>query len=129
MSTGNVTLSLVVGALFAGGAYLLLQRSLLRVVLGFVLIGHGANLVLLVAGGPAGPAPVVGEVAPREAADPLPQALAVTAVVITLAVTALLLALADRSVTLHGDDDVPDAVEDALAGDGGDRQPPVEETR
>ncbi|MGY1714537.1 NADH-quinone oxidoreductase subunit K [Geodermatophilus sp. SYSU D01106] len=119
MSSGNVTLAVVVGVLFAGGSYLLLQRSLLRVVLGFVLIGHGANLVLLVAGGPAGPAPVVGETAPQEAADPLPQALAITAVVITLGVTALLLALADRSVTLRGDDDVPDAVEDALAVDTG----------
>jgi multicomponent Na+:H+ antiporter subunit C len=114
----NLTLSLVVGILFAGGGYLLLQRSLLRVVLGFVLLGHAANLVLLVAGGPAGPAPVAGETAPSEAADPLPQAMAITAVVITLAVTALLLALADRSVTLRGDDDVPDAVEDALAGEG-----------
>ncbi|MGX5654696.1 NADH-quinone oxidoreductase subunit K [Geodermatophilus nigrescens] len=119
MSSGNVTLAVVVGVLFAGGSYLLLQRSLLRVVLGFVLIGHGANLVLLVAGGPAGPAPVVGEATPQEAADPLPQALAITAVVITLGVTALLLALADRSVTLRGDDDVPDAVEDALAVDTG----------
>jgi multicomponent Na+:H+ antiporter subunit C len=126
MSSGNVTLALVVGVLFAGGSYLLLQRSLLRVVLGFVLIGHGANLVLLVAGGPAGPAPVVGATTPQEAADPLPQALAITAVVITLGVTALLLALADRSVTLRGDDDVPDAVEDALADAEQDR---VEETR
>lgn len=115
MNASNVTLALVVGALFAGGSYLLLQRSLLRIVLGFVLLGHAANLVLLVAGGPAGPAPVAGETSVPEAADPLPQAMAITAVVITLAVTALLLALADRSVTLRGDDDVPDAVEDALA--------------
>jgi multicomponent Na+:H+ antiporter subunit C len=127
VSGGNVTLSLVVGVLFAAGGYLLLQRSLLRVVLGFVLLGHGANLVLLVAGGPAGPAPVAGETTAREAADPLPQAMAITAVVITLAVTALLLALADRSVTLRGDDDVPDAVEDALAAGTGPG--PVEESR
>jgi multicomponent Na+:H+ antiporter subunit C len=123
----NLVLSLVVGILFAGGSYLLLQRSLLRIVLGFVLLGHAANLVLLIAGGPAGPAPLAGKVAPEEAADPLPQAMAITAVVITLAVTALLLALADRSMTLRGDDDVPDAVEDAMAGDGDTGG--VEETR
>ncbi|RBY78477.1 sodium:proton antiporter [Blastococcus sp. TF02-09] len=127
MSAGNLTLSLLVGVLFAGGSYLLLQRSLLRVVLGFALWGHAANLVLLVAGGPAGHAPVAGETTPEAAADPLPEAMAVTAVVITLAVTALLLALADRSVTLRGDDDVPDAVEDALAG--GDDRGSMEETR
>lgn len=115
MNASNLTLSLVVGGLFAGGSYLLLQRSLLRIVLGFVMLGHAANLVLLVAGGPAGPAPVAGKASPPEAADPLPQAMAITAVVITLAVTALLLAVADRSVTLREDDDVPDAVEDALA--------------
>jgi multicomponent Na+:H+ antiporter subunit C len=108
----NLTLSLVVGVLFGAGAYLLLQRSLLQVVIGFALLGHGANLVLLLAGGPAGPAPVVGEVAPREAADPLPQAFALTAIVITFAVTALLLALADRSVVLTGDDVVPSGDED-----------------
>jgi multicomponent Na+:H+ antiporter subunit C len=127
MNASNLTLSLVVGVLFAGGSYLLLQRSLLRVILGFVLLGHAANLVLLIAGGRAGPAPVAGEVAPQEAADPLPQAMAITAVVITLAVTALLLALADRSVTLRGDDDVPDSMEDTLAGD--DDRGGVEETR
>ncbi|GAB3344734.1 NADH-quinone oxidoreductase subunit K [Modestobacter lapidis] len=128
MSSGNLTLSLVVGVLFTGGSYLLLQRSLLRVVLGFVLLGHAVNLVLLVAGGPAGRPPVVGETTPEAAADPLPQAMAITAVVITLSVTALLLALADRSVTLRGVDDVPDALEDALADDG-DRGTPGEGDR
>lgn len=112
MNGTNLTLSLVVGVLFAGGSYLLLQRTLLRVVLGFVLLGHGANLVLLIAGGPAGPAPVVGKTSPPEAADPLPQAMAITAVVITLAVTALLLALADRSVALRAHDRVPEAARD-----------------
>lgn len=127
MNASNLTLALVVGGLFAGGSYLLLQRSLLRIVLGFVLLGHAANLVLLVAGGPAGPAPVAGKAGAAEAADPLPQAMAITAVVITLAVTALLLALADRSVTLRGEDDVPDPVEDALADR--DDTGGVEETR
>lgn len=131
MNASNVTLSLVVGGLFAGGSYLLLQRSLLRIVLGFVMLGHAANLVLLIAGGPAGPAPVAGMAGPPEVADPLPQSMAITAVVITLAVTALMLAVADRSVTLREDDDVPDAVEDALAerSENADRAGGVEESR
>ncbi|WP_422768734.1 sodium:proton antiporter [Plantactinospora sp. WMMC1484] len=112
MTSGNLSLSLIVGVLFAGGTYLLLQRGLLRIVAGFVLLGHGANLTLLLAGGPAGHVPEAGATAPAEAADPLPQAMALTAVVITFAITALLLALSDRSVRLYRDDGVQDDLED-----------------
>lgn len=114
MNATNLTLSLVVGVLFTGGSYLLLQRHLLRAVLGLVLLGHGANLVLLLGGGPAGQAPEAGSTRPQDAADPLPQAMALTAIVITFAITALLLALSDRSSVLHGSDEVQDDVEDRL---------------
>ena len=60
------------------------------------------------AGGPAGEAPVSGSTALEDASDPLPQAMAVTAVVITFAVTALLLALTHRSQVLLGHDRVPE---------------------
>lgn len=123
MNATNLALSIVVGFLFGGGAYLLLQRTLLRIILGFVLLGHGANLVLLLSGGPAGHAPVAGETDPAEAADPLPQAMALTAVVITFALTALLLALAHRSVVLNGDDEVQDDIEDRRLARGGDDEP------
>ncbi len=108
----NLTLALVIGLLFSAGTYLLLQRALLRVILGFVLLGHGANLVLLVSGGPAGDVPVSGQTTAARAADPLPQAMTLTAVVITFGVTALLLAYGHRSVVLDGDDQVPDDVSD-----------------
>lgn len=114
MNTTNLALSLIVGVLFAGGTYLLLERALLRSILGFVLLGHGANLVLIMSGGPAGKPPFADETGAAAAADPLPQAMALTAVVITFAVTALLLALADRSVAVHGDDEVQDDIEDRL---------------
>jgi multicomponent Na+:H+ antiporter subunit C len=112
VNTTNLTLSLLVGVFYAGGAYLLLQWSLLRAILGFVLLGHGANLLLLLAGGRAGAVPVAGEASPSEAADPLAQAMALTAIVITFAVTALLLALARRGIELNGDDEVPVDVAD-----------------
>lgn len=108
----NLTLALTAGTLFAAGVYLMLQRPLLRVVLGFILVGHGANVVLLLSGGPAGAPPVAGETSPAEAADPLPQALALTAIVITFAVTTFMLALVHRSTVLHGDDEVQDDVTD-----------------
>jgi multicomponent Na+:H+ antiporter subunit C len=114
VNTTNLALSLVVGVLFAGGTYLLLERVLLRSILGFVLLGHGANLVLIMSGGPAAGFPFADENKPGESADPLPQAMALTAVVITFAITALLLALADRSVAMHGDDQVQDDLEDRM---------------
>ncbi|MQA87101.1 MAG: Na(+)/H(+) antiporter subunit C [Streptosporangiales bacterium] len=112
MTLSNVTLAVVVGGVYAVGAYLLLQRSLMRIVFGFVLLGHGANLLLLVAGGPAGRSPLLGEAAPAEMADPLPQAMALTAVVITFGVTTFLLALSYRSWLIHRRDEVQDDVED-----------------
>ena len=109
----TVTIALLIGVLFAVGTYLLMQRTLTRVVIGLGLMSHGANLLLLLAGGRAGRAPFVGdEGAPVDVADPLPQALALTAIVITFGVTAFLLALAYRSWQHTHDDDVQDDPED-----------------
>ena len=113
--TVNLTLALVIGALYTVGTYLLLQRTLTRVVIGLGLLGHGANLLLLVAGGPPGAVPFVGRTdgpAGAGTADPLPQAMVLTAIVITFGVSAFLLALAYRSWTLTGEDEVQDDVED-----------------
>ena len=113
--TGNLTLALLIGVLYAVGTYLLLQRTLTRVVLGLGLMSHGANLLLLAAGGSAGAVPFVGRTdGPSGAgtADPLPQAMVLTAIVITFGVTAFLLALAFRSWLLTGEDSVQDDVED-----------------
>jgi multicomponent Na+:H+ antiporter subunit C len=116
---GNLALCCAIGGLYAVGVYLLLQRTLTRIILGIGLLGHAANLLLLVAGGPKGRAPFVtstpGDGAGQaigETADPLPQAMALTAIVITFALTAFLLGLAYRSFLLTGDDEVQDDVED-----------------
>ncbi|WP_320777974.1 Na(+)/H(+) antiporter subunit C [Streptomyces sp. CRN 30] len=118
MNTIDMTMALVVGGLFAAGFYLMLQRSLMRIVLGFILLGHGTNLLLLVAGGTPGRAPVLeGEGTDGgRIADPLPQAMALTAIVITFGLTAFLVALAYRSWRLSGDDEVRDDVEDGRIG-------------
>lgn len=110
--TPNVTLVVVIAALVTVGVYLLLERSLSRVLIGVILIGNGANLLFLVAGGAAGRPPLVGSAEPSEMSDPLPQAMALTAIVITLAMTAFLLAMAYRSWQLHRHDEVQDDVED-----------------
>src|SRR5690606_29992800 len=66
VNAANLTLSLVIGVLFGGGTYLITQRALLRVILGFTLLGHAANLILLLAGGPAGPAPDAAHIPPDD---------------------------------------------------------------
>ncbi|WP_298560177.1 Na(+)/H(+) antiporter subunit C [Streptomyces luteogriseus] len=118
MNTIDVTMSLAVGGLVAIGFYLMLQRSLMRIVLGFILIGHGTNLLLLAGGGTPGRPPLLeGETAdPARLADPLPQAMALTSIVITFGLTAFLVALAYRSWRLSGHDEVQDDVEDRRIG-------------
>jgi multicomponent Na+:H+ antiporter subunit C len=110
--TPNVALILVSGSLISAGVYLLLERSLTRVLLGLIIIGNGANLLFLVAGGKAGGAPIVGVTPAEKMSDPLPQAMALTAIVITLGMSAFLLAMAHRGWQLHGHDEVQDDFED-----------------
>lgn len=111
---GTVALVLVVGVgvLVATGVYLLLDRTLTHVILGTLLIGNGVNLLILLAGGVAGGAPIIGTTPIGAMSDPLPEAMILTAIVITLGVTAFLLAVAYRSWQLTGDDEVRDDLED-----------------
>lgn len=97
-----------IGVLFGSGVYLLLQKSLLRVVLGTTLISHAVNLLLLTVGklkrgGP--PLLIKGEPLPP-VSDPLPQALILTAIVIGFATTALMLVIGYRTYQSRGTDDL-----------------------
>jgi multicomponent Na+:H+ antiporter subunit C len=107
----TVMLAGVAAVLFGVGSYLLLQRTLSRIIIGLGLLTHGANILLITAGRRGRPA-LVGRGDPATFADPLPQALALTAIVITFGVTSLLLALAYRSWLLTRDDEVQDDVID-----------------
>ncbi|MCY4067889.1 MAG: NADH-quinone oxidoreductase subunit K [Acidimicrobiaceae bacterium] len=110
-------LLLVVGGLTAVGLYFLTGRSLSRVVLGYSLLGHAAVVALVVAGGSAGEAPIVGQAEPQDMSNPLPQALTLTAIVISFGLTLFLLALAKRQRVLSGDDLVEDDLEDRRIAD------------
>lgn len=112
MTTVSLSMAVVVAVLYSVGFYLLLQRSLMRVLLGVVVLGHGANLLLQLTGGPPARPPILGGDPTVPMADPLPQALALTAVVITFAMTTYLLALGYRSWVLVGHDEVQDDLED-----------------
>ncbi|MCZ4118888.1 Na(+)/H(+) antiporter subunit C [Streptomyces sp. H39-S7] len=111
--TATVALIAAGGVLFACGTVLLLARPLTRILLGAVLLGNGVNLLVLATSGPSGKAPLLSPgTDPAAVSDPFPQAMALTAIVITLALTAFLLAMAYRSWQLTGSDDVQDDVED-----------------
>jgi multicomponent Na+:H+ antiporter subunit C len=117
--SANVVLIVAVGVLFGTGVYLLMERSLTRVLLGFLLVGNGVNLLILHMGGPAGKAPIIAEkVAGADMNDPLPQALILTAIVITFGVTAFVLAVIYRSWRLAQGDLVMADIDDRLVAGG-----------
>ncbi|SFK90434.1 Na(+)/H(+) antiporter subunit C [Geodermatophilus ruber] len=95
--TPTIVLPVIIGGLYAAGVYLLLDRSLTRVLLGFLLLGNATNVLLLSSGGPAGLPPIIGIAEPEDMSDPLPQALILTAIVITFGIAAFVLALIYRS--------------------------------
>jgi len=103
-------LALAIGSLFAAGLYLALQRSLVALILGLALLGHGANLLVFTAGRVvAGRPPLVAAGAERlaaGAADPVPQALVLTAIVIGFGVQAFLLVLLKRAWAELGTEDL-----------------------
>ncbi|MGI6119493.1 MAG: Na(+)/H(+) antiporter subunit C [Desulfosporosinus sp.] len=98
-------MSIAVGILFTIGTYLILSKTLLRIILGTSIIGHGVNLLILTMGGlKKGGPPILGL---KEVfiTDPLPQALLLTAIVINFATTALFLVLSYRAYKVLGTDD------------------------
>ena len=95
-------IALIAAALAGGGAYLVLQRGMVRIIIGMTFISHAANLIILSAGvGAWRQEPLMARAEPGTAADALPQAFVLTAIVITMAVTAFMLAMA----ALGRDDD------------------------
>ena len=101
-------LAIVAGTLFAVGTYMILRRSLVKLLLGLLLMSHGANLVLfLLSGLQRGAPPLIGAAEGQEVyADPLPQALILTAIVIGFSLVAFTLVLAYRADQVVGSDDL-----------------------
>lgn len=106
----EVILAIVIGTLYAGGIYLMMRRNLIQLIIGLSLLSHGANLLIFTAGGlRKGGAPILAEGEKTFVAipaDPLPQALILTAIVIGFAVTAFALVLFLRTYQTVGTDDV-----------------------
>ena len=88
-------LALTVGLLIGTGAWMVLQREMVRAIFGLTLISHGVNLLLLTTGVPAWrQEPLTDGADIGQVADALPQAFVLTAIVISMASTILMLSLA-----------------------------------
>lgn len=113
MTTYLVPLVLI-GGLTSAGVYLLLDRSLTRMLLGLLLVGNAVNLLILMAGGPSGNPPVRGRTSNGETAtaDPLSQAMILTAIVIAMGIAAFVLSLIYRTYRLTTDEEVVNDPED-----------------
>lgn len=106
----SLALIVLIAVLVGTGTYLMLHRTITRIILGVALIGNGVNLLIVSAGSRPGDAPLVG--GGDAPTDPIPQALVLTAIVIGFATQAFLLALAWRNWTLDGNDEVEDDISD-----------------
>lgn len=101
----ELLLALAVGVLFGVGVYMILARSLLRVILGLSLLTHSVHLLLLTMSGlKSGAAPLLGQEA-ASYVDPLPQALILTSIVISFGMTSLYFVLAYKAYKKIGTDD------------------------
>jgi multicomponent Na+:H+ antiporter subunit C len=115
----TLLMSLVVGVLFAGATYFLLRRSVIKVLLGVVLLSHAVGLLIFTMGGLHRGAPPIDEEAADTTslllrggsttpADPLPQAMVILTAVVGLAFLVAVLALVARAYQTVGSEDMDD---------------------
>lgn len=99
-------MTIIAGVLYTVGTYLILNKNMLRIILGITLISHATHLLLMSINGlKKGAAPLLGENA-SSYTDPVPQALILTSIVISFALTAYLLVLGYRTYVEHGSDNL-----------------------
>lgn len=114
-----VMLAFVIGGLYAAGLYMMLRRSITKLIIGLSLLSHASNLLIFTTGGMvrARP-PIISDDAERIVApfaDPVPQALVLTAIVISFGVTAFALVLLHRTYLTVGTDDLDELSKTDLA--------------
>lgn len=100
------------GVLFAAGVYLILERSLTRILVGILLMSNATAILFILISGPNRGVPIIGMSPEDQMSDPLPQAMFLTAIVIGLGLTGFVLALAHRTWQLNRNDEVQDDIED-----------------
>ena len=108
----QILIAIVIGGIFACAIYMILRRSIVKLIMGLALLGHAANLLIFSAGGVTRGHPALvppGQATPPTPyADPLPQALILTAIVISFGVLAFMMVLVSRAYNAVGTDDTDD---------------------
>src|SRR5699024_10454085 len=99
-------MAIIIGVLFTAAVYLILSKSLLRIIFGTALISHGAHLLLLTMGRLGGTSPSVIADRVKDYVDILPQALILTAIVISFGATAFILVHAYQTYSKHQTDNM-----------------------
>jgi len=111
----GLILSILIGVMYSAGIYLLLRRSIVKLILGILFLSNATNLVIFVSGRlrTAAPAFIEDGIALKSntISDPLPQALVLTAIVIGFGITSFALALMYRFYKTTGTEDLDDIKE------------------
>lgn len=106
----EILLAIIVGILYAAGIYMILRRSLVKLIIGIILIGNGANLLIFLLGRITGGAPPIisegSKVFLEPYADPVPQALILTAIVISFGLQSFAIILVKRAHKVIKTDDL-----------------------
>jgi multicomponent Na+:H+ antiporter subunit C len=106
----EIVLAIIVGLLYASGMYLMLRRSLVKLVVGLVLLGNGVNLLIFLLGGLVrGKPPIIpatDSILGQVYADPVPQALILTAIVISFGLQSFAIVLIKRAYIVVNTDDL-----------------------
>lgn len=104
-------LALIIGLLYTGGLYLVMRKSFVKVIIGLILLGHAANLLIFLVGRISKGAPAfvsLDGLLKEPFADPLPQALILTAIVIGFGVQAFAIVLFKKTYQSLNSDDLDD---------------------
>ncbi|MCM8570947.1 Na+/H+ antiporter subunit C [Gramella jeungdoensis] len=106
----EILLAIMIGVLYASGIYMMLRRSLVKLIIGIILLGNGANLLIFFLGRITKGAPPIipadGKVFSEAFADPVPQALILTAIVISFGLQSFAIVLVKRAHTVVRTDDL-----------------------
>jgi len=110
----EILLAITIGLLYAAGIFLILRRSMVRLIIGLILLGNGANLLIFLLGRISkGKPPIIPEdskVFLDAYADPIPQALILTAIVISFGLQAYAIILVKRAYRVVKTDDIEEMI-------------------
>ncbi len=105
----QILLAFVIGGLYAASIYMMLRRSLVKLIMGLALLGYASNLLIFTVGGLVREPALIAADASAPVppfADPLPQAMILTAIVISFGTLAFAIVLIRRVYQIVGTDDI-----------------------